>query len=69
MQRQRLVLNGAPVGNVRIIEAELFALIEREKAHIFKSMDETRAISDEVSAELKALVPEFKKQNAHLYTA
>ena len=63
------ILNGAPVDKVRTIEAELFGLIEREKAHIFKSIEDTRALSDEIAAELKALVADFKVTNAHLYTA
>jgi F-type H+/Na+-transporting ATPase subunit alpha len=63
------ILAGAPVAAVRVIEQELFDLIEREKSHIFKSIEETRALSDEIIEELKALVVEFKKTRSDLYTA
>ncbi len=62
------ILNGAPVENVRAIEQALFDLIEREKTHIFKLIETERAINDTVLAELTALIPDFKKTHAHLYT-
>lgn len=62
------ILNGAPVENVRAIEQALFDLIEREKAHIFDSIRTERAINDTILAELTALIPDFKKTHAHLYT-
>ena len=62
------ILNGAPVENVRAIEQALFDLIEREKAHIFDSIETERAINDTILAELTVLIPDFKKTHAHLYT-
>jgi len=61
------ILEGAPVANVRTIERELLKQIERDKKHIFEEMEKTRALSDELAAELTTYIGEFKKTHAHLY--
>ena len=61
------ILDGAPVSQVRVIERELLAFIERDRASLEKRIETERAISDETSAELTQVIEEFKKTHAHLY--
>ncbi len=61
------ILDGAPIAQVRVIEQEFLALIERDKAVFEKQIETERAISDEAAAELTQMIEEFKKTYAHLY--
>ena len=61
------ILEGAPVANVRTIERELLEQIERDKPQVFKAIETERALSDETTAKLDAIVAEFKKTHTHLY--
>lgn len=61
------ILDGAPIVNVRAIEAELLAMIERDKAHIFENIQKERALSDETIADLTAVIETFKKTQTQLY--
>ncbi len=61
------ILEGAPVSQVRTIESEFIALIEREHPQIAESIKNERAISDEVATALNDAISEFKKSFVHLY--
>ena len=61
------ILDGAPIVNVRAIEAELLAMIERDKSHIFENIQKERALSDETIADLIAVIETFKKTQTQLY--
>ncbi len=61
------ILDGAPVHNVRTIESELFAMIERDNRSIFTNIETERAISDETVKALDAMIESFKKTQANLY--
>jgi len=61
------ILDGAPIVNVRAIEAELLAMIERDKAHIFENIQKERALSEETIADLIAVIETFKKTQTQLY--
>ena len=62
------ILEGAPVSNVRVIERELFEMIDREKPQIFTNIDTERALSDETTKDLMDIIESFKKTQTQLYT-
>jgi F-type H+-transporting ATPase subunit alpha len=62
------ILDGAPITNVRNIESELFAMIERDKPEIFSNIENERAFSDETTETLTTLIETFKKTRTELYS-
>ncbi len=57
-----------PVPNVRVVERELFEMLERDRAHILENIAKERALSDETVAELTEVIETFKKTRTELFT-
>ncbi len=61
------LLEGARVERVREIEDSFLTFIERDRGAIMKSIEDTRAIADDIDAELKKAITDFKTSYAQLY--
>jgi F-type H+-transporting ATPase subunit alpha len=62
------IFENADVTNVRPIESALFEMIERDRKEIFTTIETERAISDEIDAQLKILIKDFKEAHPQFYT-
>lgn len=61
------ILDGAPVQNVRTIEKEFLALIERDTPVLMKKIETEKALDDETAQGLEAAIATFKNANPNLY--
>jgi F-type H+-transporting ATPase subunit alpha len=61
------ILDGAPITEVRTIERELLAQIERDMPQLMKRVETEKALSDESIGELDQAIAAFKAAHAHLY--
>ncbi len=61
------ILDGSPVSNVRTIEREFLAHIERDVPQIMKKIETEKNLDDETAAELTAAIESFKKAHSELY--
>ncbi len=61
------LLEGAPVANVRIIEAKFHEQMEREMGAVVNAIATERALSDDTEAKLKEAITTFKATNTDLY--
>ncbi len=63
------LFDGAEPKNVRAIEDAYQAFIERDRKATLDAVESTRALSDELKAELDKSIVDFKEANSNLYTA
>lgn len=61
------ILEGSKIEAVRAIERDLLEQIERDKPQVFQTIEKEGALSDETTAELNAIVEEFKKTHTEHY--
>ncbi|HEU4677206.1 MAG TPA: F0F1 ATP synthase subunit alpha [Candidatus Paceibacterota bacterium] len=61
------ILDGASVEKVREIERTFLEQLERDTPDILETIRKERALSDETTAKLQAIVDEFKKTHPNLY--
>jgi F-type H+-transporting ATPase subunit alpha len=62
------LLDGAPVSNVRIIEAKFHEFMEREMSMVVSAIQNERALSDDTESKLKEAMQSFKQSHPDLYT-
>ena len=62
------LFDGADPKNVRAIEDAYQAFIERDRKDTLDAVESTRALSDELKAELDKSIVDFKEANSNLYT-
>ena len=60
---------GAKPEMVRAIEDAYQAFVERDRKSILDSIESTRALSDELKADMDKAIVDFKEANGNLYTA
>ena len=63
------LFDGADPKNVRAIEDTYQAFIERDRKATLDAVESTRALSDELKADLDKSIVDFKEANSNLYTA
>ncbi len=63
------LFDGADPKNVRAIEDAYQAFIARDRKVILDTIESTRALSDELKADLDKSIVDFKDANSNLYTA
>ncbi|MBY0538005.1 F0F1 ATP synthase subunit alpha [Patescibacteria group bacterium] len=63
------LFDGADPKNVRAIEDAYQAFIERDRKATLDAVESTRALSDELKADLDKSIVDFKEANSNLYTA
>ena len=63
------LFDGADPKNVRAIEDAYQAFIERDRKATLDAVESTRALSDELKADLDKSIIDFKEANSNLYTA
>jgi len=62
------ILDGVPVSNVRTIEHEFLALIERDAPQIMNRIETEKALDDDTAKELETMIATFKNSYSNLYT-
>jgi F-type H+-transporting ATPase subunit alpha len=63
------LFDGADPKNVRVIEDAYQAFIARDRKAMLDTIETTRALSDELKADLDTSIVDFKEANGNLYTA
>ncbi len=63
------LFDGADPKNVRAIEDSYQAFILRDRKDMLDTIETTRALSDELKADLDTSIVDFKEANSNLYTA
>ncbi len=63
------LFDGADPKNVRAIEDTYQAFIARDRKEMLDTIESTRALSDELKADLDKSIVDFKEANSNLYTA
>ena len=63
------LFDGADPKNVRAIEDAYQAFILRDRKETLDAIENTRALSDEIKADLDKSIVDFKEANGHLYVA